>query len=44
MPDLNGVEALKEIKKISPAAKIIMVTADLSKDLEKLLQYNGGIQ
>jgi response regulator of citrate/malate metabolism len=42
MPDLNGVEALKEIKKISPAAKIIMVTADLSKDLEQLLQYNGA--
>jgi len=42
MPDLNGVEALKEIKKISPAAKIIMVTADLSQDLEQLLQDNGA--
>ena len=38
MPDLSGVEALKEIKKISPTAKVIMVTADLSQDLEKLLQ------
>lgn len=42
MPDLNGVEALKEIKKISPDAKVVMVTADLSKDLEKLLQESGA--
>ena len=42
MPDLSGVEALKEIKKISPTAKVIMVTADLSKDLEKLLQDSGA--
>lgn len=42
MPDLNGLEALKEIKKISPTAKVIMVTADLSKDLEKTLQHNGA--
>lgn len=42
MPDLSGVEALKEIKKISPTAKVIMVTADLSVDLEKLLQNSGA--
>ena len=42
MPDMSGVEALKEIKTISPSAKVIMVTADLSEDLEKLLQDNGA--
>lgn len=42
MPDLNGVEALKEIKKISPTANVVMVTADLSEDLEELLQNNGA--
>ena len=44
MPDLSGVEALKEIKKISPTAKVIMVTADLSVDLEKLLQNSGATE
>jgi len=42
MPDLNGVQALKEIKKNSPNANVIMITADLSEDLEELLQYNGA--
>jgi len=42
MLDFSGVEALKEIKKISPTAKVIMVTADLSKDLEKLLRDSGA--
>jgi len=27
MPDLNGIEALKELIKIDPAAKVIMITA-----------------
>jgi len=42
MPGLNGLEALKEIKKISPVAKVVMVTADLSKDMEKTLQHNDA--
>jgi DNA-binding NtrC family response regulator len=42
MPDLNGVEALKEIKKIDPASKVIMVTADLSDSLQKLLEHHGA--
>jgi two-component system chemotaxis response regulator CheY len=40
MPDLNGVEALKEIKKISPTAKVIMITDDLSESLEQLCRDN----
>ena len=42
MPDLNGVEALKEIKKNSPDAKVIMITADLSESLEQLLKHHGA--
>jgi DNA-binding response OmpR family regulator len=42
MPDLNGVDALKQIKKISPTANVIMITADLSEDLEKLLVNNNA--
>ena len=42
MPDLNGVDALKQIKKISPTANVIMITADLSEDLEKLLVKNNA--
>ncbi len=42
MPDLNGVEALKEIKKKSPTANVIMITVDASEDLEKLLVNNNA--
>jgi two-component system chemotaxis response regulator CheY len=42
MPDLNGVDALKQIKKISPTANVVMITADLSEDLEKLLVKNNA--
>lgn len=27
MPEMNGIEALKEIKKIDPSAKVVMCTA-----------------
>jgi DNA-binding response OmpR family regulator len=42
MPDLDGVEALKQIKKISPTANVIMITADASGDLEELLVNNNA--
>ena len=42
MPDLNGIEALKEIKKISSITKVIMITGDLSENLEQLCKYNGA--
>ena len=42
MPDMDGVDALKQIKKISPTANVIMITADLSEDLEKLLVKNNA--
>ena len=42
MPDKTGVEALKEIKKISPTAKVIMVTADMSEDLQEFLVNNNA--
>jgi len=35
MPGINGVETLKEIKKISPETRVIMITAYADKNLEK---------
>jgi len=36
MPEYDGFYALENIKKINPDAKVIMVTADLSYDTERL--------
>ncbi len=33
MPEVSGLEALREIKKINPAAKVIMVSSLNQKDL-----------
>ena len=35
MPNYDGFYALKEIRKIDPDAKVIMLTADLTLDTEK---------
>ena len=37
MPDYDGFFGLEQIRKIDPAAKVIMVTADLTSDTEKKL-------
>lgn len=37
MPEYDGFFALKNIRKLDPSAKIIMVTADLTSDTEKKL-------
>jgi two-component system chemotaxis response regulator CheY len=37
MPDYDGFYGLEQIRKLDPAAKIIMVTADLTSDTEKKL-------
>ncbi len=37
MPDYDGFYGLEQIRKFDPAAKIIMVTADLTSDTEKKL-------
>lgn len=42
MPKLNGIEALKEIKKINSSAKVIIITGNTSSDCEKILQDNGA--
>lgn len=42
MPEYDGFYGLKNIKKINPAAKIIMVTADLTYDTEKQLNALGA--
>ena len=38
MPEYDGFYGLSNIKKINPAAKVIMVTADLTYDTEKKLK------
>ncbi|MFQ6067684.1 MAG: response regulator [bacterium] len=35
MPGIDGVETLKEIKKISPETKVVMMTGRPDKNLEK---------
>ena len=37
MPDYDGFYALKEIRKIDPSAKVIMVTADMTASTEQKL-------
>lgn len=38
MPEYDGFYGLENIKKLDPAAKVIMVTADLTYDTEKKLK------
>ena len=42
MPEMNGIDALKEIKKKFPLIKVVMVTSDQSDDLKKLLEEYGA--
>lgn len=35
MPDINGMEVLKNFKEISPDSKIIVATADLQESTKK---------
>ncbi|WP_268543560.1 response regulator [Candidatus Nitrosotenuis cloacae] len=37
MPEYDGLYALKEIRRINPDAKVIVVTADMRKDTEDRL-------
>ena len=41
MPKLNGIEALKEIKKIDSTANVIIVTGNTSSDCQKTLEESG---
>ncbi|WP_268542265.1 response regulator [Candidatus Nitrosotenuis cloacae] len=38
MPEYDGFYGLENIKKLNPAAKVIMVTADLTYDTERKLK------
>ena len=42
MPEYDGFYGLENIKKINPAAKVIMVTADLTYDTEKRLKAHNA--
>ncbi|NND86490.1 MAG: response regulator [Nitrosopumilus sp.] len=41
MPKLNGIEALKNIKKIDSSANVIVVTGSTSSNIQKQLEENG---
>ncbi len=41
LPELNGVGALKVIKKISPNTDVVIMTGDKSADFKKLSQYGA---
>lgn len=42
MPDINGIEVLKNFKEISPDSKIIVATADLQESTKKIVMENGA--
>lgn len=39
MPEYDGIFVLKNIRKINPAAKVIIVTGDLQKDVSEELDH-----
>jgi two-component system, chemotaxis family, chemotaxis protein CheY len=43
MPNMNGEEALKEIKKIDANVIVVMITADRQKETKKELVANGAM-
>ena len=42
MPTVDGIQALKEIKKINPKSKVVMVTADNSTHTINELEKHGA--
>jgi len=42
MPGIGGVETLREIKKISPETRVVMMTAHVDKDSEKEAMREGA--
>lgn len=42
MPGIGGVETLREIKKISPETRVVMITAYVDKDSEKEAMREGA--
>ncbi|KAF6246979.1 response regulator [Nitrosopumilus sp. b3] len=38
MPEVDGVYALEQIRKINPSSKVVMVTADTSEETEQLME------
>lgn len=42
MPELNGVEALKEINRQTPKTHVIIMTSDISVDKNELANYGSS--
>ena len=43
MPELNGIEALKQIKEFDPDAKVIIITAAGQLEKRALAKENGAV-
>ncbi|MCD8490462.1 MAG: response regulator [Geovibrio sp.] len=42
MPEKNGIEALEEIKTMNPAAKVVIITADIQKKTTEMVSELGA--
>ncbi len=42
MPEKSGIEALEEIKAINPAAKVVIITADIQKKTTEMVSELGA--
>ncbi|MGE4497696.1 MAG: response regulator [Deferribacterales bacterium] len=44
MPEKNGIEALEEIKTMNPAAKVVIITADIQKKTTEMVSDLGATE
>lgn len=44
MPEKTGIEALEEIKKINPDAKVVIITADIQKKTTEIVSELGATE
>ncbi len=44
MPDIDGVELLKRIKKINPEIQVIIMTGHINLEIESKVMRNGAFK